>query len=132
MLRAAIGAGFVLVAFAASAASAHPFPHLPSECSRSDFRSGGAVVRAALCTPASSRPAPTAIVLHGCGGFDTLDHRLAVHLPHAGVATFYVDYFDPTPPPGDKGFCNGGSRGAFAVWQRELVDAVAHLYRSPR
>jgi dienelactone hydrolase len=77
-------------------------------------------------------PAPVAIVLHGCGGFDTFDHRLAVELPAAGVATLYVDYFDPTPPPGRKGWCNGGGKSGsgrelFAVWEREVVDAAGHL-----
>jgi carboxymethylenebutenolidase len=70
-------------------------------------------------------------VLHGCGGFDTFDHRLAVELPTAGIATMYIDYFDPTPPPGRKGWCNGGEsasgKDVFAVWQREVVDAAAHL-----
>ena len=30
------------------------------------------LVRAALCLPAGQRRVPVAIVLHGCGGFDTL------------------------------------------------------------
>jgi dienelactone hydrolase len=109
------------------------FPPMPSGCEPSDFRSGGAEVRAALCRPPARTPAPVAIVLHGCGGFDTFDHRLAVELPTAGIATLYVDYFDPTPPPGRKGWCNGGGdrggsgKDVFAVWEREVVDAASHL-----
>jgi len=71
-------------------------------------------------------------VLHGCGGFDTFDHRLAVDLPRAGLATLYVDYFDPTPPPGKKGFCTGGGGNVFPVWERVVVDAAGDLRRSPR
>jgi dienelactone hydrolase len=75
-----------------------------------------------------------ALVLHGCGGFDTFDHRLAVELPQAGIATLYVDYFYPTHPPGRKGFCGGvgeSGRNVFAVWQQEVVAAAAHVARIP-
>jgi hypothetical protein len=44
------------------------------------------------------------IVLHGCGGFGTLDQTLAHRLPEHGIATNYVDYFGLTPPPRRKGF----------------------------
>lgn len=130
----------LLVAFSAfaagaAAAGAHPFPRMPSNCRRSDYSSAGAVVRAALCLPPGRTPAPVAIVLHGCGGFDTFDHRLAVELPRAGIATLYVDYFEPTPPTGTKGYCSGGGRGSFqdvfSVWQREVIDAVFHLRHVP-
>jgi dienelactone hydrolase len=109
------------------------FPTMPSGCEPSDFRSAGAEVRAALCRPPARSLAPVAIILHGCGGFDTFDHRLAVELPTAGIATLYVDYFDPTPPPGRKGWCNGGGgnrssgKDIFTVWEREVVDAASHL-----
>jgi dienelactone hydrolase len=131
MARAAVAA---LVAGLAAAAVAHGalFPRLPRECSRSDYSSSGVLVRAALCLPSGSAMVPAAIVLHGCGGFDTFDHRLAVELPQAGIATLYVDYFAPTPPPGRKGFCGGGGGDAFAVWQREVVAAAAHLRRQAR
>jgi|SRR5581483_372845 len=131
MARAAVAALVVSLA-AAAVAYAAPFPRLPRECSRSDYSSGGVLVRAALCLPAGSARAPAAIVLHGCGGFDTFDHRLAVELPQAGIATLYVDYFRPTPSPGRNGFCGGGSEDAFAVWQREVVAAAAHLRRQGR
>ena len=135
MVRGAIGAALVFAAATAVTAVAAPFPRLPRECVRSDFRSAGAPVRAALCLPAGSARVPAAIVLHGCGGFDTLDHRLAVELPQAGIASFYVDYFDPTPPPGTKGFCSGdrgSGRDVFAVWRQEVVDAAAHLRNEQR
>jgi dienelactone hydrolase len=110
---------------------------MPPQCRRSDYRSGGVTVRAALCLPSASTSAsvPAAIVLHGCGGFDTFDHRLAVELPQAGIATLYVDYFDPTPPPDGKGWCEGGrtsGRDLFAIWRRELVEATLHLRSVPR
>jgi dienelactone hydrolase len=122
----------VLASVGVAGVGAAPFPRMPPQCVASDFRSGGAEVRAALCRPGASTSAPAAIVLHGCGGFDTFDHRVAVGLPAAGIATLYVDYFDPTPPPGRKGWCDGGGkRGSgedvFAVWQREVVAAAAHL-----
>jgi dienelactone hydrolase len=84
--------------------------------------------------PTGQGAAPVAIVLHGCGGFDTFDHRLATELPRAGIATLYVDYFDPTLPPGRKGWCNGAgsARDAFGIWQREIVDAAGHLKSAAR
>jgi dienelactone hydrolase len=124
--------GLALASARVAGADAARFPRMPSECAPSNFRSGGAEVRAALCRPREVAAAPVAIVLHGCGGFDTFDHRLAVELPAAGIATYYIDYFDPTPPPGRKGWCNGGGesrsgQNVFAVWQREVIDAAAHL-----
>jgi dienelactone hydrolase len=124
--------GLVLATVDIAGVDAARFPRMPSQCVPSDYRSGGAKVRAALCRPPGRTAAPVAIVLHGCGGFDTFDHRLAVELPTAGIATLYVDYFDPTPPPGRKGWCNGGGESrsgqdVFAVWQREVLDAAAHL-----
>jgi dienelactone hydrolase len=115
------------VAAALFAPSAHAFQRFPAGCARADFASSGVSVRAELCGPA--RGGPAVVVLHGCGGFSTFDHRLAVELPRAGIATLDVDYFQPTPPPGRKGFCDaGGSIGsAFPVWQREAVDAASAL-----
>jgi len=132
---AIVAAGLLLAAATSASAAEHPFPRLPRECARSDFTSEGSRVRAALCLPSGTGRVPAAIVLHGCGGFDTFDHRLAVDLPHAGIATFYIDYFDPTPPPGNKGFCSGdrgSGRNVFAVWEQEVVDAVTHLRGEPR
>jgi dienelactone hydrolase len=69
------------------------------------------------------------VVLHGCGGFSTFDHRLVTTLPDHGIATLDVDYFGPTPPPGRKGFCDagGGIAGAFGTWVRLTRDAGAAL-----
>jgi dienelactone hydrolase len=113
---------------------ANPFPQMPPSCSRDDFSSRGATVRAALCLPGGAARVPGVVVLHGCGGFNTFDHRLAVELPQAGVATLYIDYFDPTPAPSSRGFCSGGGalEGAFSVWGQEVVDALATLKRAAR
>jgi dienelactone hydrolase len=132
LLVSLVLAWLVLAPATVAGVDAAPFPTMPPQCVTSDYRSGGAKVRAALCLPAKGTPAPVAIVLHGCGGFDTFDHRLAIDLPTAGIATLYLDYFDPTPPPDGKGWCNGGGGGGsgrdvFAVWEREVVAAAAHL-----
>ena len=65
------------------------------------------------------------VVLHGCGGFSTFDHRLATTLPDYGIATLYVDYFLLTPPPKRRGFCRGGGNAAEALptWIRVVTDA---------
>jgi hypothetical protein len=74
------------------------------------------MVRAELC----KAPGDTAavVVLHGCGGFSTFDHRLTAGLPHKGISTYDIDYFGPTPPPGKSGFCNADGRfcETFATW----------------
>jgi dienelactone hydrolase len=71
------------------------------------------------------------VVLHGCGGFSTFDHRLVTSLPAFGIATLDVDYFAATPPPGTKGFCNaaGAFDNAFPAWVR-VTDAAAAKLRS--
>jgi dienelactone hydrolase len=73
-------------------------------------------------------------VLHGCGGFSTFDHRLAGDLPQEGIATLYIDFFAPTPPPGDRGFCGGpktrraaSHQDVFSRWERVVLDAAAAL-----
>jgi carboxymethylenebutenolidase len=73
------------------------------------------------------------VVLHGCGGFDTLDHDLAADLPASGITTLYVDYFGLTPPPDGRGFCDafGHAGDDFPIWQRIVVDAAAALKRQP-
>jgi dienelactone hydrolase len=114
------------------AGSAHAFQTFPASCTRSDFHSGTSLVRAELCTgPATVGRA--VVVLHGCGGFSTFDHRLAVGFPQQGIETLDVDYFGPTPPPGKQGFCNafGHGRSAFPVWERVAVDAAHHLRSLP-
>jgi dienelactone hydrolase len=69
------------------------------------------------------------VVLHGCGGFSTFDHRIVVSLPRFGISTLDVDYFQPTPPPGRHGFCNalGKASGVFATWIAETRDAARSL-----
>ncbi|MFY9578588.1 MAG: dienelactone hydrolase family protein [Gaiellaceae bacterium] len=106
-----------------------PFPRIAPSCARADFRSQGGTIRALLCLPAGPQPAPGVVVLHGCGGFGTLDQILARELPMHGIATFYVDYFGLTPAPGRRGFCNahGSVKRAFSTWQRIVVDASRAL-----
>lgn len=127
MLRGlALVAGTLAVAAAAAHAVSRPFPHVAG-CVRADFRSSGTTVRAERCGPA--RGARAAIVLHGCGGFSTFDHRIAAELPRYGISTLYVDYFGPTPPTGSKGFCGGGGSGIdpFPIWERVAADAARSL-----
>ena len=127
MLRGlALVAGTLAVAAATGLAAARPFPHVTG-CVRADFRSAGAVVRAERCGPA--RGARAVIVLHGCGGFSTFDHRIAAELPRDRISTLYVDYFGPTPPPGNKGFCGGGASGPdpFPVWEQVAAAAGRSL-----
>jgi dienelactone hydrolase len=123
-LAGAVGAAALLAG--AAQASERPFPRLAG-CVRADFASAGTTVRAARCGPASGPRA--VIVLHGCGGFSTFDHRLATDLPRRGIATLYVDYFGPTPPPGNRGFCDVRPRQAnvFGIWERVAADAALSL-----
>jgi dienelactone hydrolase len=108
------------------------FAKLGPGCARADVRSGGAVVPAELCRRGDEHAA--VVVLHGCGGFNTLDHQLAADLPDHGIATLYLDYFAPTPPAGGKGFCGGPRRPGldpFPVWTQEVRDAAAALRHTP-
>ena len=52
-------------------------------------------------------------------------------MPAFGIATLYVGYFAPTPPPGTHGFCNvsSGRRDVFAAWERVTADAARTLRR---
>jgi dienelactone hydrolase len=72
-----------------------------------------------------------AIVLHGCGGFSTFDHRLATGLPAYGISTLYLDYFALTPPPGRRGFCGVWTRPRelFGIWER-VVTQAGHMLRA--
>lgn len=127
MLRGlALVAGTLAVAAAAAHAAARPFPHVAG-CVRADFRSSGTTVRAERCGPAAG--ARAVIVLHGCGGFSTFDHRIAADLPRYGISTLYVDYFGPAPPSGNKGYCNVWSRrpDLFPTWERVAKDAARSL-----
>jgi dienelactone hydrolase len=96
---------------------------------RADFASRGQKIRAERCGPSSGR---AVVVLHGCGGFGTFDHRLATELPRFGIATLYVDYFAPTPPPAGGSFCSviwSHPARLFAAWQQVAVDAAGVLNR---
>jgi dienelactone hydrolase len=135
-------AALLLVAFLAAADAGatttrlSPLPRIAPSCVEAGFSSGGHSVRARLCLPqgaSQTRRVAAVIVLHGCGGFGTLDQTLAHHLPEHGIATYYVDYFGLTPPPSRKGFCNahGAVRDAFTTWLRIARDATAALERVP-
>jgi len=99
--------------------------------------SSGTRVRAEVCRATKDAAAGRAVVvLHGCGGFSTFDHRLAGDLPQMGIATLYVDFFAPTPPPGNRGFCGvrhatPSHRDDFSSWQQVVLDAAALLRRTP-
>ena len=107
-----------------------PLPRIAPACVEADFASARRNVRARLCmsTPSAQR-VPAVIVLHGCGGFGTLDQTLAKRLPEHGIATDYVDYFGSTAPPGPQGFCNAHAavRRAFPTWLRIVRDATRAL-----
>src|SRR4051794_4517750 len=132
VVRLALALTAVLVATGAAAAATRPFPRFaPAGCARADFRVGGRPVRAELCRARVEASAGRgAVVLHGCGGFSTFDHRLATELPRRGISTLYVDFFGLTPPPGGNGFCSGGARPrssfgeTFSVWE-DVVDTAA-------
>ena len=117
-----------MLAAAGSSSALRPFAHedFPRDCRRADFRSDASPVRALFCP---ARGTAAVIVLHGCGGFGEIDHRLTAELPSYGIATLYVDYFEPTPPPGRTGFCNAFAAfgSAFPTWERVVANAAAAL-----
>ena len=119
-------------AILASPAAGGGFPRFGAGCARDDFASGGTTVRAEFCRARGGSGAAV-VVLHGCGGFSTLDHRIVTTLPGYGISTLDVDYFGPTPPPGTKGFCNAFGRvgNAFSTWVAVTRDAAAALHRTP-
>jgi dienelactone hydrolase len=131
MSRVSFGRLFVAAALLCSgswAGQAKAFPRYGSGCTRADFRSSATTVRAELCR--SQSPGGRAVVvLHGCGGFSTFDYRLVTELPRYGISTLAVDFFGPTPPAGNKGFCGGGGAGGdpFPVWIQVAKDAAASL-----
>jgi len=98
-------------AILASPAAGGGFPRFGAGCARDDFASGGATIRAELCRARGGSGAAV-VVLHGCGGFSTFDHRIVTALPGYGISTLDVDYFGPTQPAGKKGFCNRAPRDA--------------------
>ena len=117
----------------ASTAAGGGFPRFGTGCARHDFRSGGGTVRAELCR-ADRDTGAAVVVLHGCGGFSTFDHRIVTTLPALGISTYDIDFFGPTPPPGTKGFCDGaGFDGVdpFTTWVQETVDAAKTLRSLP-
>jgi hypothetical protein len=59
-------------------------------------------VRAEFCR-AGDGSGRAVIVLHGCGGFSTFDHRIVTRLPAYGISTLDVDYFGLTPRSATKG-----------------------------
>lgn len=130
---AIVVAAAVVVLLGVSPARSGGFPRFAARCSRSDFPSQGAVIRAEYC-PALTGGGRAVVVLHGCGGFSTFDHRIVSTLPHDGIATFDVDYFAPTPPVGRKGFCDSSGRNGdpFPTWVRVAVDAAARLKQLPQ
>jgi dienelactone hydrolase len=138
--RVALAVTLLLTFAPPAGAAVRPFPrfHLRT-CGRADFESEGTRVRAELCRATRNvRAGRAVVVLHGCGGFSTFDHRLAGDLPQKGIATLYVDFFGPTPPTGRRGFC-GGPRphraflreNLFGRWQRVVVDAARSLRHTP-
>ncbi len=129
-----LGLAFVAALVVVTAAAAGPFPKIASVCSRTDFRSVGTTIRADFCPAEGTRTSGAAVVvLHGCGGFGTIDQLLARDLPRHGIATFYVDYFGATPPPSRKGFCDAhrAIESDFPIWEQITVSATAALKREP-
>jgi dienelactone hydrolase len=121
---ALVAAGALILALPAAGGG---FPRFGAGCSRDDFPSSGVSVRAELCRAHGGHGAAV-VVLHGCGGFSTFDHRIVTTLPEYGISTLDVDYFGPTPPPGKKGFCDAhGGRDAFGTWIQVTQDAGAKL-----
>jgi hypothetical protein len=97
---------FVVAAILGSSLLAVPvasggFPRFGAGCKRDDFESGGSTVRAELCR-SHAAGGRAVVVLHGCGGFSTFDHRLVTTLPTYGISTLDVDYFGPTPHRGTR------------------------------
>jgi dienelactone hydrolase len=119
-------------AILASPAAGGGFPRFGSGCARDDFASGGVTVRAEFCRARHENGAAV-VVLHGCGGFSTFDHRIVTTLPRYAISTLDVDYLGSTPPPGTKGFCNAYSRvgDAFSTWVAVTRDAARALRRAP-
>jgi dienelactone hydrolase len=117
-----------LVFACVSAAQGSVFPRYGEGCSRDDFMSVGTIVRAELCRTQSAG-GRAVVVLHGCGGFSTFDHRLTSELPRYGISTLAIDFFGPTPPPGRRGFCGGDRRGGdpFPIWVQVAKDGAASL-----
>jgi dienelactone hydrolase len=118
----------LLAAPAAASASASGFPHFGAGCARDDLTFGQSRVKAELCR-STSTGGRAVVILHGCGGFSTFDHRLATDLPSYGISTLDVDLFGLTPPPGTKGFCDAHGRAGdvFGKWIEVAQGGAAKL-----
>jgi dienelactone hydrolase len=103
-------------AILASPAAGGGFPRFGAGCARDDFASGGATVRAELCRARGGGGAAV-VVLHGCGGFSTFDHRIVKALPGYGISTLDVDYSNAFGKVGD----------AFSTWVTVARDAATAL-----
>jgi carboxymethylenebutenolidase len=95
-------------------------------CSPVSITDGSTALRAERCGPAdgAAGPAPAALVLHGCGGYDAdaaVTEALARALAVRGVVTLRLDYlsFGPAPP---TGYCYPQAVAAAAP---DIVRAVA-------
>jgi dienelactone hydrolase len=127
-VRIVVSAAAAVALALSPTAAAERLPHFGPGCSRIAVDS----TDAQLCTSAAARASGRAVVvLHGCGGFGSLDYRLATELPRAGIATLYPAYFGPTVPTGDKGACGGRHRSAFATWERNVLATLARLRATP-
>jgi hypothetical protein len=89
MIAAILGSSLL-----AAPAASGGFPRFGAGCTRDDFVSGGSTVRAELCR-SKAGGGRAVVVLHGCGGFSTFDHRLVTTLPAYGISTLDVDYVYP-------------------------------------
>lgn len=127
-----IAVAAAVLASAPSPAASAGFPHFPAGCARTNVAAAGSIVPAELCR-ARRRTGRAVVVLHGCGGFSTFDHRLATTLPNYGITTLDVDYFALTPPPNKRGFClrGGNPAQALGTWIR-LVDSAGTILRKTR
>src|SRR5262249_57837064 len=94
----------VVAAASGSRSPLPPFPRISPSCTRADFPSRGQAVRAALCLPAGTSPAPAVVVLHGCGGVRALRPVPARGPPARRVATYYLAYLRLPPPPPPPAF----------------------------
>jgi dienelactone hydrolase len=126
--------GITVVFVASASASSTGFPRFGTGCVRADFPSSGGTIRAEYCKSVGGHGAAV-VVLHGCGGFSTFDHRIVVGLPAYRISTLDVDYFGLTPPAGKKGFCDGGGRSGapdpFGTWVQIARDAALKLRSMP-
>ena len=129
--------GMITLVLSCASSSDEPKEHVSSSAAALDTVSGfgpnpGNLLMFRYAPMGVPPKAPLVVVLHGCGGFSTFDHRLAATLPGYGISTLDVDYFAPTPPPGSKGFCDArGAPFAFSTWAEVASAAAAKLRATP-